>query len=163
MCDLCLYWHQVTILEASGWVGGRVETYRNEEEGWYAELGAMRIPSFHKWVKPFRLQQPSGLKLKCLRFKWLHGHRLTSSLNRILRWYVETLGLKLNEFIMSDNQTFYLVNRQKRKLYEVKQNPDILKYNLSSNERHKSADKLLQLALQEVHGLVLAVYLDNSQ
>lgn len=37
--------NKVTILEASGRVGGRVETYRNEKEGWYAELGAMRIPS----------------------------------------------------------------------------------------------------------------------
>lgn len=40
--------NKVTILEASGRVGGRVETYRNEKEGWYAELGAMRIPSSHQ-------------------------------------------------------------------------------------------------------------------
>ncbi|KAL2098019.1 hypothetical protein ACEWY4_007226 [Coilia grayii] len=40
--------HKVTIIEASHRVGGRVETYRNENEGWYAELGAMRIPQMHK-------------------------------------------------------------------------------------------------------------------
>ncbi|XP_077578998.1 L-amino-acid oxidase-like [Stigmatopora nigra] len=40
--------HEVTIIEASDRIGGRVETYRNPKEGWYAELGAMRIPSFHK-------------------------------------------------------------------------------------------------------------------
>ncbi|XP_012675642.1 L-amino-acid oxidase [Clupea harengus] len=40
--------HKVTIIEANHRLGGRVETHRNEREGWYAELGAMRIPSFHK-------------------------------------------------------------------------------------------------------------------
>ncbi|KAF0030305.1 hypothetical protein F2P81_017036 [Scophthalmus maximus] len=40
--------HKVTIIEASDRIGGRVETFRNRREGWYAEVGAMRIPSFHK-------------------------------------------------------------------------------------------------------------------
>lgn len=40
--------NKVTIIEASGRIGGRVETFRNRREGWYAEVGAMRIPSFHK-------------------------------------------------------------------------------------------------------------------
>ncbi|XP_078102997.1 L-amino-acid oxidase isoform X1 [Sander vitreus] len=45
--------HKVTIIEASNRIGGRVETFRNNREGWYAEVGAMRIPSFHKILLSF--------------------------------------------------------------------------------------------------------------
>ncbi|KAM6959229.1 L-amino-acid oxidase, partial [Aplochiton taeniatus] len=48
--------HKVTIIEASNRIGGRVETFRNRREGWYAELGAMRIPSFHKILLSFAAQ-----------------------------------------------------------------------------------------------------------
>ncbi|XP_054649716.1 L-amino-acid oxidase [Dunckerocampus dactyliophorus] len=52
--------HKVTIIEASHQIGGRVETFRNTKEGWYAEMGAMRIPSFHKILLSFisKLQIP---------------------------------------------------------------------------------------------------------
>lgn len=36
------------MIEASDRIGGRVETFRSGREGWYVEVGAMRIPSFHK-------------------------------------------------------------------------------------------------------------------
>ncbi|XP_038548680.1 L-amino-acid oxidase isoform X1 [Micropterus salmoides] len=45
--------HKVTIIEVSNRIGGRVETFRNRKEGWYAEVGAMRIPSFHKILLSF--------------------------------------------------------------------------------------------------------------
>ncbi|XP_077467575.1 L-amino-acid oxidase-like [Stigmatopora argus] len=43
--------HEVTIIEASDRIGGRVQTFRNSQEGWYAELGPMRIPSFQKILR----------------------------------------------------------------------------------------------------------------
>ncbi|XP_057578065.1 L-amino-acid oxidase-like [Hippopotamus amphibius kiboko] len=53
--------HQVTILEASDHVGGRVVTFRNEKEGWYYELGPMRIPKSHRLVHTY--VRKLGLKL----------------------------------------------------------------------------------------------------
>lgn len=56
--------HKVTIIEASERIGGRVETFRHRSEGWYAEVGAMRIPSFHKILLSFA----SKLKLSLNHF-----------------------------------------------------------------------------------------------
>uniref|UniRef100_A0A8C4T9V3 Amine oxidase n=1 Tax=Erpetoichthys calabaricus TaxID=27687 RepID=A0A8C4T9V3_ERPCA len=45
--------HEITIFEASDRIGGRVYTYREKNNTWYAELGAMRIPTFHKILLTF--------------------------------------------------------------------------------------------------------------
>ncbi|XP_040181727.1 L-amino-acid oxidase-like [Rana temporaria] len=44
--------HRVTVLEASNRIGGRVLTYR-DPEGWYGELGPMRIPPSHRLIREF--------------------------------------------------------------------------------------------------------------
>lgn len=43
--------HRVRIFEASGRPGGRIQTHRDLDDGWQAELGAMRIPWNHKFVR----------------------------------------------------------------------------------------------------------------
>ena len=64
--------------------------------------------------------------------------------------YIKKLALKVNEFIMDDENTFYLINGIRKRTYAVKANPDALKYNVSREERRKSADQLLQQALAKV-------------
>ncbi|XP_034059748.1 LOW QUALITY PROTEIN: L-amino-acid oxidase-like [Gymnodraco acuticeps] len=123
--------HKVTIVESSERIGGRVHTHRNEEEGWFAELGAMRIPSFHR-----------------MELKLVLSLRFTTS---IVLWFAKELEVKLNPFIMEDGNTFYLVNGLlKKKTSAVKGDPNILEYNVSEGERGKSADQLMQGALQKV-------------
>lgn len=51
---------------------------------------------------------------------------------------------------MDDNNTFYLVHGLRKRTYAVKANPDILEYKLPKRERGRSAEELLQRALQKV-------------
>nr|XP_028569573.1 L-amino-acid oxidase-like isoform X1 [Podarcis muralis]XP_028569574.1 L-amino-acid oxidase-like isoform X1 [Podarcis muralis]XP_028569575.1 L-amino-acid oxidase-like isoform X1 [Podarcis muralis]XP_028569576.1 L-amino-acid oxidase-like isoform X1 [Podarcis muralis] len=53
--------HKVTILEASSCVGGRMETYRDPEGGWYVDLGPRRLPFSHRIVREYVAKY--GLKL----------------------------------------------------------------------------------------------------
>lgn len=114
--------HKVVVLEANSRVGGRVETYRDQERTWYADLGAMRFPSSHQ----------------------------------ILHYYINTFGLPLGNFTMVDNQTFYLVNGVLKKNYEVQNNSDILRYNVTDSERGKSPQQLLEEPLKKINDYVKA-------
>lgn len=61
------------------------------------------------------------------------------------------MGVEKNKFIMDDDETFYLVNGgPKRKTSEVKKSPNILGYKVKEDEMGKSADDLLQQALEKV-------------
>uniref|UniRef100_A0ABI8AI38 Amine oxidase n=1 Tax=Felis catus TaxID=9685 RepID=A0ABI8AI38_FELCA len=108
--------HQVTILEASHHIGGRVVTYRNEEEGWYYELGPMRIPKSH----------------------------------RLVHTYIKKLGLKMNKFIEYDGNTWYLINGQRYRTRDVKDNPELLGYSTKPMEKGKGATNLFNQSITKV-------------
>lgn len=62
------------------------------------------------------------------------------------------LGVELNEMVTHDPNTFYLVNSLKERTSHVETCPDILGYRVACGEKGKSADALLQGALQKVGG-----------
>ena len=75
---------------------------------------------------------------------------ITPSFYRIVRWFAQELGVKLNKFVMEDINTFYQVHGLRKRTYAVKANPAILKYKLRKSEKGKSPDQLLQQALKKV-------------
>lgn len=105
----------------------------------------------HVKVKCLAQGHPNGSFTTMFRLFLVLSHKLiTSSPHSIVRWFAKELGVKLNPFIMDDDNTFYLVRGLRKRTYSVKANPDILKYELPKSERGRSPDQLLQRALQKV-------------
>ncbi|XP_053308071.1 L-amino-acid oxidase [Spea bombifrons] len=122
--------HTVTVLEASNRIGGRVETYR-DPEGWYAELGPMRLPTPH----------------------------------RIVREYIQQLGLKLNPFITSDVDNLYLFNNIRRTQKQVMDRPNEFQFDLTPAEEQKSVAALyaesVERLLNQMNGKDCSEILDR--
>ncbi|KAE8593015.1 hypothetical protein XENTR_v10018948 [Xenopus tropicalis] len=121
--------HRVTVLEASNRVGGRVLTYR-DPEGWFAELGPMRLPTLH----------------------------------RIVRAYIQKLGLQLNPFISSNPDNFYMFNNIRKTQRDVNNNPNQFNFELSESEEMKNISTLygesVQKLLNEMNGKECSDILD---
>lgn len=70
--------------------------------------------------------------------------------HRILLSFAAKLQLSLNPFIQDDINTYYYVNGVLQKTYAVENNPGVLRYNVTENERGKSAARLFSDALWKV-------------
>jgi monoamine oxidase len=90
--------HTVRVLEASTRVGGRIQTYRDLEDGWQAELGPMRVPKQHK----FTLEGAKRYNLTLAPFKNTpHGYNVHG--RSIKKSEVDNQHHNLNFFLDSFN------------------------------------------------------------
>ncbi|ELW62119.1 L-amino-acid oxidase [Tupaia chinensis] len=69
--------------------------------------------------------------------------------HRLVRTFVKKLGLKLNEFIQSNNNTWIFINGHRYRTWEVKANPELLGYSLNSRERGMSAADLFYQSINK--------------
>ncbi|XP_068923978.1 L-amino-acid oxidase-like, partial [Petaurus breviceps papuanus] len=79
----------------------------------------------------------------------LGAMRLPTS-HRLVRFYVRKLGLKLNTFIQSSNNTWYYINGRRHRTSDVLNNPDILGYPVRPEESGKMPDILFKEAIAKV-------------
>jgi len=109
--------HNVTILEATNYVGGRAYTIRSPfSKGLYLNAGPMRIPN---------------------------AHFLTLE-------YIKKFGLPINVFINRTPSDMLYVNGIKTRLNIFERYPSILHFPVDPHEQGKSAEDLLNLALQPI-------------
>lgn len=71
-------------------------------------------------------------------------------LNRILLSFAAKMDIRLNQFVQDDINTYYFVNGKLARTYKVKEQPDVLGYNLEGKEKGKSAAQLFDAALDQV-------------
>ncbi|NXP53955.1 OXLA oxidase, partial [Heliornis fulica] len=71
------------------------------------------------------------------------------SKHRLVREFIRQFNLKLNPFIQTDGNAWYLVNGIRARVREVDRNPDVLNYTVKPSERGKSADQLYREALNK--------------
>ncbi|WP_285767124.1 flavin monoamine oxidase family protein [Peribacillus sp. SI8-4] len=109
--------HEVTILEATGRLGGRILTMREPFlDGAYLEAGAMRIPNYHYLVAE----------------------------------YIKKYQLRTISFMNATPNDPIYVNGIKTTAAIYQRNPDILKYPVAPQEKGKTAEELLNMAIKPV-------------
>ncbi|KFP80354.1 L-amino-acid oxidase, partial [Acanthisitta chloris] len=71
------------------------------------------------------------------------------SKHRLVREFIRQFNLKLNPFIQSDGNAWYLLNGIRVKAEEVNRNPNVLNYTVKPSEKGKSASQLYKEALEK--------------
>uniref|UniRef100_A0A8C6X1H3 Amine oxidase n=1 Tax=Naja naja TaxID=35670 RepID=A0A8C6X1H3_NAJNA len=65
-------------------------------------------------------------------------------LPRIVREYIRKFGLQLNEFFQENENAWYYIKNIRKRVWEVKKDPSLLKYPVKPSEEGKSASQLHQ-------------------
>ncbi|NXU78857.1 OXLA oxidase, partial [Oreotrochilus melanogaster] len=76
----------------------------------------------------------------------LGAMRLPSK-HRLVHEYIRQFGLKLNPFLQTDPNTWYLVRGTRARTKDVDRNPDVLNYPVKPSEKGKSATQLYRETL----------------
>ncbi len=78
--------YRVTILEGSDRLGGRIQTHRDQRDGWMAEMGPMRYPESQVYTRTlanhFGLRMEPFVTEKSIRAVFMRNQRWSDSLIR---------------------------------------------------------------------------------
>ncbi|MBM7702083.1 monoamine oxidase [Bacillus iocasae] len=113
--------HEVTVLEATNRVGGRIFTEKAPFiDGLYLDVGAMRIPESHELALA----------------------------------YIKKFNLPLDPFINRTPHDIMYINGVKTTYGEYEKNPDIFNYPVDEHEKGKTAEELLNWAIEPITNFI---------
>uniref|UniRef100_W5NKV1 Amine oxidase n=1 Tax=Lepisosteus oculatus TaxID=7918 RepID=W5NKV1_LEPOC len=135
--------HNVSVLEASDRVGGRIHTYRNESRGWHAELGAMRIPSTHElvllYITHYGLNLSEFIQEDNNTWYFINGKRIKTS--EVMK-NPDILGYPVEESEKGKSAAQLYSEAVKKVIDEIKENPLLCHCNLKKYDVYSVKDYL---------------------